>query len=107
MRRGRGLRNEWVINFCGIGDRVKVPGGDQKQLGSDALFFEPIQCPRWGVEKYFSAGSFEDVGVRIEQTTNKGLKLRHIEGKLRRGPCTRLAKWYLAIPLSIRCVLAA
>jgi len=60
-------------------DMIYVAMRDQEKIGTMSSLLQPLAGSSWGIEKDHAVGSGEQVCIGFEDTTNKGLKVDHIE----------------------------
>lgn len=63
---------------CAI-EMIDVSMRDQKQIDSDPQLANPFGHTGWRVDQDVSACGLNEVSVRIENTANKSLKVKHCE----------------------------
>jgi hypothetical protein len=62
-----------------IFDVIDVSVRDQEELGRPTDSFQPLASPRWGIKQNHAFRPRDQIGIGFEDTTNKELKLDHIE----------------------------
>jgi hypothetical protein len=62
-----------------IFDMIHMAMRDQEKVGTPSSFLQPLAGSGWGVEKDQAVRGGDQVSVGFEDTSNKGLKVDHIE----------------------------
>jgi hypothetical protein len=75
----RNLTIKSSLNLRGIIDMVDVAVSDQEQVESYRQITQPIRRPRRSINKDVSTRDLNEIRVRIKNTPNKRLKVKHSE----------------------------
>jgi hypothetical protein len=67
------------LELGGINEVVRVTVGQEQQIESDSQVPDPIRRPGRGIDQSISSWRLDQVGVGIENTANKSLKVEHSE----------------------------
>jgi len=73
------LAAECPFDFGCIVEMVDMTVSDQQQIKSYPKIPDPIRGPGWRINQNVSTGRLNQVGVGIENTANKSLKVKHSE----------------------------